>query len=218
MNVNKPNISREFPPEPTLRRLPWYLAYVSSLRQQGVDYVSSTTIAREINVDPSQISKDLSVLDIKGKTRIGYEVTALEEALRNFLGFSLSHKAVMIGVGQLGSALTADTGLGRFGLDIVAGFDINPQIVGSTICNVPVYHIDRLPEIIAATGAEIAILAVPVAVAQRLADAAVEAGIRALWNFTPYRIRTSADTVIQNTSIYAHLAVMYNRLNIQPEK
>ena len=78
---------RDFPPEPTLRRLPWYLAYVNLLSQRGVEYVSSTAIARSINVDASQIAKDLSVLGIRGKTRIGYEVAALEKALEEFLGF-----------------------------------------------------------------------------------------------------------------------------------
>ena len=201
------------PSEPTLRRLPWYLAYVSLLRSRNVEYVSSTTISKEINVDSSQIAKDLSVLGIKGKTRIGYEVTALETALRNFLGFTRRHNAVIIGVGSLGAALIADTGLQRFGLNIVAGFDINPIIVGSVIKNTPIFHIDELTRRASAYEADIAIIAVPVENAQSVADTAVAAGIRALWNFTPYRIRTSGDTVIQNTSIYAHLAVMYNRLN-----
>lgn len=217
MNTSKTPISRELPPEPTLRRLPWYLAYVGLLRQHGVEYVSSTAIAKEINVDASQIAKDLSVLGIKGKTRIGYEVAALESALRSFLGFSCSHRAVLIGVGSLGSALISDTGLDRFGLNIVGGFDVNLKIVGTSIKNVPIHHIDEFSQRTAELGAEIAILAVPVDVAQQMADMAVDAGIRALWNFTPFRIRTAPGTVIQNTSIYAHLAVMYNRLNIQSE-
>ncbi len=214
---NKAVIQREFPPEPTLRRLPWYLAYVSMLRSRNIEFVSSTAISNEINVDASQIAKDLSVLGIKGKTRIGYEVAALEKALRDFLGFSCGHNAVMIGVGSLGSALIADTGLERFGLNIVAGFDISPEVVGTTIKNVPIFHVDKLAEMSQALSAEIAIVAVPVNVAQQMADAAVAAGIRALWNFTPFRIRTNPGIVIQNTSIYAHLAVMYNRLNMRSE-
>lgn len=217
MSTEKNNIQRVFPSEPTLRRLPWYLAYVSLLRSRNIEYVSSTSIAKDINVDASQIAKDLSVLGIKGKTRIGYEVKALESALREFLGFSCSHNAVMIGVGSLGSALIADTGLERFGLNIVAGFDINPDVVGTTIKNVPIFHIDELPSRVAAYRAGIAIVAVPVEVAQQTADRAVDAGVRALWNFTPFRILARPGIVIQNTSIYAHLAVMYNRLSSQSE-
>jgi redox-sensing transcriptional repressor rex len=217
MSTEKKNIQRVFPSEPTLRRLPWYLAYVSLLRSRNIEYVSSTSISKDINVDASQIAKDLSVLGIKGKTRIGYEVKALESALREFLGFSCSHNAVMIGVGSLGSALIADTGLERFGLNIVAGFDINPAVVGTTIKNVPIFHIDELPSRVAAYRAGIAIVAVPVDVAQQTADRAVDAGVRALWNFTPFRILARPGIVIQNTSIYAHLAVMYNRLSSQSE-
>ena len=72
-------------PEPTLRRLPWYLAIVSTMRKAGIEFVSSTRIAEESNVDASQIAKDLSFLSIKGKTRIGYEVASLEKELREFL-------------------------------------------------------------------------------------------------------------------------------------
>lgn len=210
---NKTIISKEFPPEPTLRRLPWYLAYLGLLRAQGVEYVSSTTISKAINVDASQIAKDLSVLNVKGKTRIGYQVAALKDALRKFLGFGRSHNAVMLGVGSLGSALIADSGLNRFGLNIVAGFDTNPGIVGQEIQGVPIYDIKTLSERQKELQAQIAIIAVPVEVAQQVADQAVDAGIKALWNFTPFRILTAPGIVIQNTSIYAHLAVMYNRLN-----
>ena len=98
-------------PEPTLRRLPWYLAYVSLLHSQKVEFVSSTQIAKEIKVDASQIAKDLSFLNIKGKTRIGYEVDTLVNELADFLGFRESHKAFMVGVGSLGGALIHDSGL-----------------------------------------------------------------------------------------------------------
>ena len=80
-------------PEPSLRRLPWYLAYIEILKAQGVEFVSSTQISRALNVDASQIAKDLSFLSLKGKTRIGYEVEALYDTLSEFLGFRTSHKA-----------------------------------------------------------------------------------------------------------------------------
>lgn len=210
---NKNIISKEFPPEPTLRRLPWYLAYLGPLRAQGVEYVSSTTISKALNVDASQIAKDLSILNVKGKTRIGYPVETLEDTLRKFLGFGCGHNAVMLGVGSLGSALIADNGLNRFGLNIVAGFDSNPDIIGTEIQGVPIYDIRTLAKCQKKLHAEIAIIAVPVEVAQQVADLAVESGIKALWNFTPFRILSAPGIVIQNTSIYAHLAVMYNRLN-----
>lgn len=207
--------SKDMIPEPTLRRLPWYLAYVSLLRADGVEYVSSTQISKELNVDPSNIAKDLSFLNIKGKTRIGYEVVRLEHELEDFLGFKKGHNAVMIGVGSLGAALIQDSGLSHYGLNIVAGFDINPDIVGTQICHVPIYDISQLAQRRPELNAEIGIVAVPVDSAQQVADIMIAAGIKALWNFTPFRIRAPKGVVIQNTSIYAHLAVMYNRLQDQ---
>ena len=75
------NISNIALPEPTLRRLPWYLAYINLLNAKNIEYVSSTQISKDINVDASQIAKDLSFLNIKGKTRIGYEVKSLAKEL-----------------------------------------------------------------------------------------------------------------------------------------
>lgn len=198
-------------PEPTLQRLPWYLAYVGQLKDLGVERVSSTQISRCLNVDASQIAKDLSFLDIRGKTRIGYAVNELESILRDFLGFQKPHTAVVIGVGSLGAALIQDSGLGNYGLDIVAGFDTDSSKIGDK-GRVPVYHVDRLDEIASSLGVEIAIITVPHEFAEAVADASVQAGIKALWNFTPHRLRPRFGVVMQNTSIYSDLALMYNRL------
>ena len=200
-------------PEPTLRRLPWYLAYVTTLRKQGIMHVSSTHISSHVGVDSSQIAKDLSFINIKGKTRIGYEVSALENALRHFLGFARLHNAVIVGTGSLGSALMRDRGLHRYGLNIVAGFDTDPDIVGSESCGIRIYHVDRMPQICRDLDVDIAAITVPVGAAQDAALSCVCAGIRAIWNFTPWRIQVPDNIVVQNTSIYAHLALIYNRLS-----
>lgn len=199
-------------PEPALRRLPWYLSYVTLLRERGVDFVSSTQISRELKVDASQIAKDLSFLDIKGKTRIGYEVALLEHKLEEFLGFRHQHRAVMVGTGSLGGALMQDSGLSRYGLEMVAGFDVNPTLVGNRLHGLPVYHVSELNNRIPELRATIGIVAVPVEHAQSVADQLIAAGVKAIWNFTPYRICVPDSIIIANTSIYAHLAVMYNRM------
>lgn len=199
-------------PEPVLRRLPWYLAYVGILRERKVEYVSSTQISRDLKVDASQISKDLSFLDIKGKTRIGYEVGLLEHKLEEFLGFKRQHRAVIVGAGSLGGALMQDSGLTRYGLEIVAGFDVDPALVGTVKHGLPVYDSAEIVERCREMNVGIGIVTVPVEHAQSVADRLVEGGVKALWNFTPIRISTPEDVVISNTSIYAHLAVMYNRM------
>ena len=206
------NINRDMLPEPTLRRLPWYLAFVKMLDSRHEEYVSSTLIAKRLNVEPSQIAKDLSFLNIKGKTRIGYEVHPLAKALNDFLGFKHRHNAFMIGAGSLGSALMRDLGLMQYGLNIVAGFDINPDIVGKNVADIPIYDIAELPARQRSTGVSIAIIAVPFENAQEVADTLVESNIKAIWNFTPYRIKVPRNIVLQNTSIYSDLAIMYNRM------
>ena len=199
-------------PEPTLRRLPWYLAFVRLLSEQGVEYVSSTQIAKELNVDASQIAKDLSFLNLHGKTRIGYHVETLMHELSDFLGFKEEHRAFIIGVGSLGEALIHDSGLEQFGLKIVAGFDIRPELIGTTIRDVPIFSIDDIAACREKFDAGIAVLTVPVESAQDTADLVIAGGMKAIWNFTPFRIKASGDIVIQNTSIYAHLALIYNRM------
>lgn len=198
-------------PEPTLHRLPWYLAYVKLVQAQGIEYISSTQISKAINVDASQIAKDLSFVNISGKTRVGYEVDSLVYVLEQFLGFTSQHRAIVYGVGRLGAALMHDSGLAQYGLEIVAGFDIR-QLPQNNINGIPVYNITEFAQKRAELNTHIGILTVPVEKAQEATDNMVENGIRAIWNFTPYRLRVPENIVIQNTSIYAHLAVMFNRL------
>ena len=199
-------------PEPTIRRLPWYLSYVRMLDNLHVEYVSSTQISKELNVQSSQIAKDLSFLNIRGKTRIGYEVRSLLVELEDFLGFNRQHDAVVIGTGSLGTALMQDHGLEHYGLNIVAGFDVRSEVIGKRLGGLPVLDINELASWQREHRVSIAILTVPVERAQETADLAVSSGMTALWNFTPYRIKTPPGVAIANTSIYAHLAIIYNRM------
>jgi redox-sensing transcriptional repressor len=200
-------------PEPTLRRLPWYLAYAQLVLKEGEIYLSSTQIAKNIAVDASMVAKDLSFVQISGKTRVGYDVKELVDVLERFLGFTKSHKAFLFGVGSLGGALLRDSGLSHFGLEIVAAFDVNPSLVGTTLNGIPIFHSDDFQKKMQEYGVHIGVLTVPIEIAQCITDTMVAGGIKAVWNFTPFRIRVPEDIVVQNTSLYAHLAVMFNRLN-----
>lgn len=207
-------------PEPTLRRLPWYLAHVQILQQEGVRSVSSTGIAKGIGVAPALVAKDLSYLDLMGKTRVGYVVDNIVTILEEFLGFTQQHNAYVFGVGNLGAALIADKGLAQYGLNIRGGFDVAPDLVGQTLSGTPVYHMDELEEIISKDPEAIGILTVPINKAQEVSDTIIAHGVKAIWNFTPFRIRVPKNIVVQNTSMYSHLAVMFNRLrnNSEAEK
>ena len=205
-------------PEPTLRRLPWYLSNAKLLRKKGERFVSSTRIAAEINIDASQVAKDLSYVHIVGRTRVGYEVDSLIAVLEDFLGFSQMHKAFLFGAGSLGGALLCDSGLQHFGLEIVAAFDVNPQRIGTAPGGIPVFHTSEFERKMTEYDVRIGVLTVPIEIAQEVTDMMVQGGIRAVWNFTPFRIRVPEHIVVQNTSLYAHLALMFNRLNLIDEK
>ncbi|GLL56755.1 redox-sensing transcriptional repressor Rex [Bacteroides finegoldii] len=200
-------------PEPTLRRLPWYLSNIKLMKEKGEQYVSSTQISKEINIDASQIAKDLSYVNISGRTRVGYNIDALIEVLESFLGFTNMHKAFLFGVGSLGGALLRDSGLRHFGLEIVAAFDINPELVGKDLGGIPIFHSDDFGAKMKEYDVNIGVLTVPINIAQEITNKMVDGGIKAVWNFTPFRIRVPENIVVQNTSLYAHLAVMFNRLN-----
>ena len=187
-------------PEPTLRRLPWYLSNVKLLKQRGERYVSSTQISKEINIDASQIAKDLIAV------------------LEDFLGFTDMHKAFLFGVGSLGGALLRDSGLKHFGLEIVAAFDVNPELVGTTLNGIPIFHSSEFEQKMREYDVNIGVLTVPIEIAQCITDTMIAGGIKAVWNFTPFRIRVPENIVVQNTSLYAHLAVMFNRLNFNEIK
>ena len=200
-------------PEPTLRRLPWYLSNIKLMKEKGEQYVSSTQISKEINIDASQIAKDLSYVNISGRTRVGYNIDALIEVLESFLGFTNMHKAFLFGVGSLGAALLRDSGLHHFGLEIVAAFDVNPELVGKDLNGIPIFHSDDFETKMKEYDVNIGVLTVPINIAQEITNKMVDGGIKAVWNFTPFRIRVPENIVVQNTSLYAHLAVMFNRLN-----
>ena len=200
-------------PEPTLRRLPWYLSNIKLMKEKGEQYVSSTQISKEINIDASQIAKDLSYVNISGRTRVGYNIDALIEVLESFLGFTNMHKAFLFGVGSLGAALLRDSGLHHFGLEIVAAFDVNPELVGKDLNGIPIFPSDDFEAKMKEYDVNIGVLTVPINIAQEITDKMVDGGIKAVWNFTPFRIRVPENIVVQNTSLYAHLAVMFNRLN-----
>jgi redox-sensing transcriptional repressor len=163
------------------------------------------------------VAKDLSFVKISGRTRVGYDVNELVAVLEHFLGFTDSHQAYLFGVGNLGGALMHDNGLQQFGMEIKAGFDVRQELTGTSINHIPIHHIDKFAELQQQTGIHIGILTVPVDKAQDVSDIMVKGGIKAIWNFTPYRIVVPDNVIVQNTSIYAHLAVMYNRLNALKE-
>lgn len=205
-------------PVPAINRMPFYLAFVKSLKRAGKEYVSSTLIADYMGIDSTQVTKDLSYTDIVGKTRVGYEIDSFITILNDFLGFSTTDAAFLVGAGSLGSALLHDTGLLHFGLDIDTAFDVDNEKIGQTVNNIEILHIDQFRDMAAAKNVKIGIISVPVAHAQSVADLMVAWGIKAIWNFTPSRLKVPDGIIVEDTMMYSNLAVLFNRLHKQENK
>ena len=199
-------------PVPVLRRMPAYLSFVQMLQKQGEKYVSSTRIADYMEIDSTQVTKDLSHTGLTGKTRVGYEVDSFVSVVEDFLGFRGVDSAFLVGAGSLGCALLQDKGLAAFGLRIEAAFDVDKAKIGTKVNDIEVFHIDQLRTMAAERNVVIGIITVPAEHAQNVADLMVAWGIRAIWNFTPARIKVPSHIVVQNTTIYMNLAILFNKL------
>lgn len=201
---------------PSIKRLPSYLHLIKQAAAEGVEYISGTYIASELHLEPIQVRKDLGITGIVGKPKKGYPVTSLISAIQHFLDWDTSKNAILIGAGNLATALTGYPEFKNHGLNFVAAFDTNKDKVGQKIHGVTIYSIDDIIEVVKQTNAAIAVLTVPSSFSQESADRAVNAGIKAIWNFTNTKLKLPASVVCQNedlTSGYAMLCVMMTDLN-----
>jgi redox-sensing transcriptional repressor len=204
-------MKQKIPAIPSVRRLPGYLHTIRRLEREGSEYISGTLIAQELNLEPIQVRKDLSITGITGKPKRGYPAAALSGAIERFLGWDVPRDAVLVGAGNLGTALLGYEELWNHGLRMTAAFDRNPQKIGSVIHGVPVLSLDALEGHIRGRGIKIAILTVPAAAAQETADLLVRAGIGAIWDFTTAKLKVSGPVAVQKEELssgYALLSVM----------
>lgn len=195
-------------PEPTLRRLPRYLHLLLRLREGGMSEVSSTVLAKELSLDPTQVRKDIEYTKIVGKPKTGYNIEKLIEAIKDFLDWTISKKAILVGAGSLGTAMLGYVNFRKYGLNFIAAFDTNPDKVGSEIHEVPVYSLNKLQELVTKNGVTFGVLAVPPQYAQFVAEMMSEAGIKAIWNFAPAQLKLPQDVVVENAQLTQSLAVL----------
>jgi len=198
---------------PSIRRLPSYLHIIRQSKDEGNDYISGTVIAQELHLEPIQVRKDLAITGIVGKPKKGYPVVALIAAIEHFLGWDEVQAAILVGAGNLGTALTGYPEFQYHGMHICAAFDQDPSKIGQSIHGVPIFSLETLPIQVKNLDAHIAILTVPSAHAQEVADKLVAAGITAIWNFTNVKLKVPDSVIVQKedlTSGYAMLCVMMN--------
>jgi redox-sensing transcriptional repressor len=185
---------------------------LQSLRTGGRDVVSCTHIGKELGLVSTQVRKDLAVTGIVGKPKVGYNIPALISAIEEFLGWKSAQDAFLVGVGSLGRALLGYQGFQEYGLRLVAGFDVDPMKVGSEVHGKQVFALEELSEQALRKHVRIGVLTVPAAAAQYAAKLMVEAGIRAIWNYTPVTLEVPAKVIVEDVKLSASLAVLSSRL------
>lgn len=203
---------------PSVRRLPSYLLIAKQAFEQGDEYLSGTYIASELGLEPIQVRKDLSITGIAGKPKRGYPVKPLVEAIEGYLNWNTRVEAVVVGAGNLGSALSGFPGFKQHGLYIVAAFDDAADKAGKAVYGVPVYPTKDLATRLSELKVETAILTVPPTVAQDVADLLVSKGIKAIWNFTNVKLKLPDDVVVQNEDLSSGYAMLSIKCRIRRER
>ena len=197
----------------TLKRLPTYLSYLKALPSEASANISATALAAGLHMGEVQVRKDLALVSDGGRPKIGYNREHLIADIENFLGYGNSNDAVLIGAGKLGRALLGYGGFAEYGLNIVAAFDANDTLIGTTNGGKPIMHLSRLAETCRRFKVKIGIITVPAEYAQGVCDLLIENGILAIWNFAPKHLNVPDGILVQNENMAASLALLCKHLN-----
>ena len=166
-----------------IRRMPRYYRYLGELLDEGVERISSNDLSRRMKVTASQIRQDLNNFGGFGQQGYGYNVQFLYEEIGKIMGLNTEHKIIIIGAGNLGQALANYVKFEKLGFRITALFDVNPQLKGKTVRDIPILMLSELDDYCKTHDVDIAALTMPKSKADSIAQKLVDLGIKAIWNF-----------------------------------
>ena len=192
-------------PNPVVRRLSLYLRQLEALEADGVSTVSSHKLAQSLGLTAVQVRKDLAYFGQFGRPGVGYEVTPLIHRLRNIFSTDRISQTFLVGAGNLGKAVTPYQGFRAKGFELVAVFDSDPKKIGQRVDHLSVQPMTDLPQTASRHNARLAIVAVPAAAAQRVADQLIAVGIRGILNFAPTRLNTPPGVTVCDLDVAAEL-------------
>ena len=192
-------------PRKTIYRLSIYLRCLARLRENGMGTVSSEALAKAAGVKPTQLRKDLAYFGTFGTRGLGYDVAELSKKIAEELGTSSLQPVILVGVGNLGLALLSYRGFEKEGFEIIAAFDAEPRRQRDKKIKQPVIGMEQLPEFIREHNVKMAILSVPAAVAQTVANSLVESGIMGILNFAPIVLTVPEDVMVNNVNLAIEL-------------
>jgi redox-sensing transcriptional repressor len=191
-------------PRKTVYRLSVYFRCLNRLRNNGIETVSSEALARAADVKPTQLRKDLAYFGQFGTRGLGYDVGQLSRMISDVLGTNSLQPVILVGAGNLGSALLAYRGFEQEGFEIVAAFDNDPardRLRGPK----PVYAMERLSDFLEGKNIRMAILCVPAAVAQEVANDLIGTGITGILNFAPIVLHVPEEVTVNNVNLAIEL-------------
>jgi redox-sensing transcriptional repressor len=192
-----------------IKRLPRYFRYLGELKDAGVEKISSQELSQIMHVTASQIRQDLNNFGGFGQQGYGYNVKHLYDEIGRILGLDREHNLIIIGGGNLGSALAGYGNFANRGFIMKGVFDVSPSLAGQYIRNIPILPMSALPEFIEKNNIDIAVIAIPKTQAVSVADTLVKCGIKAIWNFSHVDLEVPDDVVVESV----HLSESLMRLS-----
>ena len=195
-------------PIPFVKRFPSYLRILRQRQAEGMEYISATVLADELNLKPIQVRKDISCTGIEGKPKVGFVVDELIDSITHALGWDNSAEALIVGVGNLGKAISMYEGFAAYGLRIVGAFDNDEEKIGTMVGDLVVQGMDKLKVFIETNKISIAVITVPASKAQEVADLLISYGIKGIWNFAPKDLKIPSGVVMQRTDLATSFAVL----------
>ena len=195
----------------TLGRLPMYLKYLENISVKEYPYISAPKIAQDLGLGAVQVRKDLSCISLPGRPKLGFKTEELIRSLNDFIGSSRIVKAVVVGAGKLGRALSAFDGFEQYGVHIVAAFD---KIIDENepIAKVKIIHIEQLESFCVKNNVKIGIITTDDLSAQQVCEKLISAGVTAIWNFTSQQLKTPRGVICKNENLALSLAHLSNQL------
>ena len=192
-------------PKKAIYRLSIYHRCLQKLHDNNVETVSSNTLARAAGVKPAQLRKDLAYFGQFGTRGLGYPVEILSNIIRETLGREHLQPVILVGAGNLGSALLRYQGFGREGFEVIAAFDSMPEAAVARGVTIPVISIEKLEEFVVEHLIKLAILCVPVEAAQSIANRLVNAGVQGILNFSPIVLEVTEEVTVNNVDLALEL-------------
>ena len=192
-------------PRKTIYRLSIYLRCLARLKENGIGTVSSEALAKAAGVKSTQLRKDLAYFGTFGTRGLGYDVGELSQKISEELGTSRLQPVILVGVGHLGLALLSYRGFEKEGFEIVAAFDAEPHRKRDKETKQTIYGMDELPAFVKRQSIRMAILTVPAAASQEVANALVHAGVTGILNFSPMVLSVPEEVMVNNVNLAIEL-------------